>query len=245
MYIVSPMKIQTSILPAILLCISSLCHAQISLGPAAGFHLTEYSLISGGKKQAVSGAQRAVDYRLGGCVDVPLGKRLHLQPGIYYTSNGSYRYFAGTSYRYSFNIHAVEFPMLLTYRFGMKHQSHYFAGAGAVMGIHVGGYADSLTPPSIHMPQEVIRTGITFGPANPAFAYKYNISLLLCAGYHLKKGLWVRVNYQQGFTDLQPGGYPGNYSVRSNNFGLTAGWLFLTKNKEERTEAKNKPKPAY
>lgn len=220
-----------------LLLFCTAAQAQISFGPAAGFHLTSYN------KNVVLG-KRAMDMQIGAAADIPLSHEWHFQPGVYYTSNSYPMAELGSSITH-WGINTIDIPLSITYRTGMKRQSHFFFGVGAFAAINVGGHANVLFTNSAG---EIIGEGrgkFTFGTDTPATFRRLGAGYILNAGYQLKNGIFVRLHYQRALRNITPAPIDRNYITVSNNFGLTAGYFFHQRTRKERKEKTAKPKPQY
>lgn len=234
------MRIATTL--STLLLSATASFAQISFGPAAGFHLTSYRFAINGSKVNKAQINLTGNLHGGGIANIPISGRFHLQPGVLFSSNSYYP----NNDPYGFSIHAIDVPVVLTYHTGMKHQSHFFFGIGPYASINVGGTATFILVDIAGNPlSDPIKAKLTYGPKEPSQLTRFGAGAVAYAGRQFKRGLFVRLNYQLGLKNLQPAPQNQSYSIINSNVGLTLGYLFRTKNKKEKTEAASKPKPSY
>ena len=213
--------------------------AQIAVGPIGGIQLTRYRQAVDGNFSRNAFASRVVDMRLGAVADFPLHNRLHLQSGVQFTTNGFYQQLPGEP-PYSFTVNAIEIPLFLSYHLGMKHQSHFFFSGGILANVNIGG-SSKVTYRDVA--GNVIGTEVRkLDIANkvPADIRRFGGGLGLNAGLQLKRGLFVRLHYQQGLINLYPKPVSDMYHTASNNYGLTIGYLFNTRWQKEKKDKEDK-----
>lgn len=224
-----------------LLLSTSASFAQISFGPAVGFHLTSYRLAINGSKLNKGVINMAGNLHGGAIADIPLHNRFHLQPGVLFSTNS---YYPGNDPS-GFSIHAIDVPAILTYHSGMKNQSHFFFGAGPYASFNVGGTATFVYTDIAGNLSAPITAKLVYGAKEPNQLRRFGAGIVANAGRQFKRGHFIRLNYQLGLRNLQPVPRNQYYSLTNSNVGLMLGYLFRTKNKKEKTEAASKPKPSY
>ncbi|GAA4461213.1 hypothetical protein GCM10023093_05480 [Nemorincola caseinilytica] len=181
---------------------------------------------------------RRPNIRAGAVTDVPLRRRLHLQTGALFTTNGFLRAIPGMP-DHIVSIHAIDIPLFLSWHMGMKHQSHFFISGGVFADINVGGHATITYTDLWGNVLETQRPRLSYGKEYPNDARRMSYGLGLNAGYQLKSGFFVRAHYQRGLTNLNPAPIDDTYFLSSNNYGLTIGYLFKTsKGKEVKQQEK-------
>lgn len=196
-------------LVVLFLLLANTCMAQIGYGPEAGigmstfkFQPPSYPVI-----YTSSSVTPMLSGRIGIIVDLPITKRAYFHAGVSFSRKGAERAF---SYHYSdsFNeavsqklsINYFEVPLILLYKTGMQGKGRFVAGIGATPSLIAGGrdkYADAGTTdgvPFSYAGEEKINVGKTLK--------SFDIGVTLTAGYELPTGLYCRVYYTGGVSDI-------------------------------------------
>ena len=156
-------------------------------------------------------------------IETPLAKHLSFQPHIAYVRKGMQvktELFTGSDTL--INLRYVDLPMNLVYTAGTK--LTFYAGAGPVLSFNL---------PS----QRVVKVGDTKSNTELSFGkeannnyrgFDYGANILV--GLRLPSGLFMSLNYTQGFRNLMPI-ENGNDKINNNYVGLQLGFLFKNNDK--------------
>ena len=177
--------------------------------------------------------------KLGGIVDINLGSRLSLQPGIFYNGKGSENHYL-RSYRAGNNwytediereirIKYLEIPLNLMYNFG---NGGFFAGGGPYIAFAVDG--DLEFDRQVRLQNEagtlIDRNATQFDleigddPEEDDVTRK-DLGLNFNAGYMWRKGFYLRGNVGLGLSNIVPDGNE-DFSAKNFSLGLSLGYLF-------------------
>lgn len=211
--------------------LSSAAKAQISLAPEIGLNLAnmhgkenynnvEYNH-NGGIKLGV---------KAGLNVDVPLGTRLMLQPGIFYSIKGYKDHdeqtnVPGVSYKNNYTLHYAEIPLNLQYLFNDPGEGRFFIGVGGYAGIAFSG-KNKYTRNIGNVANEGT-ADLKFGNDAPSNDLRrFDFGGQVNAGYQLRSGIFFRGMYQAGISNMLPQGNrtTGDASLRSTNITISLGY---------------------
>jgi hypothetical protein len=204
-------KITLSLL--VTLCLTSTGYTQVSLVPEAGLNLA--NMIMKNHIGTVSTRPKA-GVAVGAIAEVPFGKRIFLQPGLYYLMNGAS--YTGTNN--SLTVHTLQVPISLAYKTGTDGHNRFFIALGPYIGFNLGGHNKI---GSSKLPLVVSSdTGVS------------NIKLLdigasLSFGFILSNNISLRFRYQMGFTDMDPAA-DSRYIAKTSSFSGTVGYYLVKKN---------------
>ena len=187
--------------------------STMHFAPPLGFTSADVATMAGGK--------------VGGLVDLPLNKHLYFQAGLSVSSKGAVRafsYYTNDSFNESVNqtlhIYYAELPVNLIFKSGHQGRGRFIGGIGATPSYIIGGKNklhdnfDSSGIRTITDDDIKIVTGKTIKG--------FDIGLNLAAGYELPTGLFFRLYYTIGISDIGP----GTEVDKNRMWGISAGYLF-------------------
>jgi hypothetical protein len=175
--------------------------------------------------------------RLGGIVDVPLGRMASFQPGVFFASKGTkQRYITNADnnliahVEQKYDINYLEIPLNFEFKFGPPYRSQFFIGGGPYIAFAIGGeveYDRVLTfQNGVFVSHEQNDYELEIGD-NPARddVKGTDAGLNLNMGVQCRSGLFVRGNLGLGLSNIIPGG-DDYYSAKNFGLGLSIGYLF-------------------
>lgn len=200
-----------------LLCLPTLsgAYAQFRVGPEAGILFSNYPGKLNGDNvnaKAIFGA------RIGATADLHIAGGFAIQASALYVANGYHISNVITTQKMTLN--TLEVPVSVLWKSGGKGDDHFFVGAGPYIGWNLSG--------------KIKETGNGVSESRKVYigdtryqddARRTDVGIGGYAGYELDMGLFIRVHFQKGFTNLQPGGDADNVA-RSVNYGVSVGYLF-------------------
>lgn len=136
--------------------------------------------------------------RAGAWACIPLAKgenapgKLHLQPGIFYATEGYKTVRANATDRV--NVNTLQVPAWINLKFGNVTCSHFYAGLGPVFILRLSGKFTPDAGSTTHS------SDVHFGSAATELK-RYDIAAGVNAGYELKNGLFVRLAWQYGLVN--------------------------------------------
>ncbi len=189
--------------------------AQVSFGPEAGVIFTNYT---GKTNGATEPTKAMVSFRVGGVADIGLSERFFFQPGLLYVLNGFKVDYVVSSG--SCKVHTLELPLNIGCKFGKPGGDRFSIGVGPYLAFNMGG---TLKQTSYGTSESMsIKIG---NDANTDNLKRTDVGLGINVAYQLSYGLFIRGHFQQGITNLEPGG-DSNNSTFSTNSGISFGYLF-------------------
>jgi hypothetical protein len=202
---------------ALILCTLG-SYAQIGFGVEAGVNASDYTVKKGGNTAATDFRYGA---RFGLLSDLALSDNFYFQPGVYYLSGGYKMKVTGADVETI--IHTIQIPLNVQYKIGVLGSNRLFVGAGPYISWNKDG--------TFHVVATGIdsRSDLKIGSTVSDQMKSIDLGLGANVGYQITEGLFVRMRYQKGFTQLDPGGVSGN-TARSSGFCLSVGYLFYRKN---------------
>jgi len=180
---------------------------------AGGVTFSSYKLESNG---ASSTGDLKPGLTCGVLVDVPLGKNLFIQPAANWTQRGTLHKekIGNSAYRLEIITNEVEMPVNLVYKF-----NGFFAGTGISLATVMEGHLRA------KIDDEVTKKDMDFDNSKTANLRSFDIGANLVAGYELRSGLYVALNFTQGLRNLQPPN-GDDAIVKCHYFGIRIGYLF-------------------
>ena len=176
--------------------------AQVRLGVKAGVNLATLTF----DNPTLNATQQArIDFQGGFVVDVPLTRKLSLQPALVISTKGtqintfaidSSRNPIATPITNSIKLLYVELPLLALFRFDVSSSLRLYGGLGPYLGVGLGGRISSTFAPLGE--REVVFGSGAVG-SNSFRRFDYGVSGAAGLEWH---GLMVGVTYGYGLADL-------------------------------------------
>lgn len=190
----------------------------IKAGPELGLNFTNMTLryedIDGDKETET--ADMKVGVKVGGVVDINIGRHFAIQPGLYFSQKGYANEFGTLDYSYRVNY--LEMPVNFLFKTRPSRAGRFFAGGGPYVAVAVGGeYED----------EDGNDESLEFGNDDDDDLRGADVGMNFTAGYELPFGLFFRGNFGVGFANLIPDGdFDDDTTLRNWGFGLSVGFLF-------------------
>ncbi len=189
-------------------------------------------LLGNGKGQNnnvdIPGNKAKSGYKVGVNANFSLSSSVSFNPELNYVSKGI-KYestFGGSSVTESNTINFLEIPLNVTYHFNNANKG-LFAGAGPVVSLGLSGKSVQSFG-GVESTQTIKFDGKKDAdlPSTDMDAHLKSLEIGANAyvGYALENGLNFRLNYNLGFSNLNPN---PNSSIKTNYLGLTVGFSFL------------------
>jgi len=208
---------------ALALCAQTM-HAQISIAPEAGIHLSNLSVDNTTNPFDLN-LKNKVGLRAGVNVNFQLGSGLFLQPGLFYTMRGA-RFtlidFGGASDKLSFKFNYLELPVNLGYQYNFGKAGALFATAGPYVAFGLSAKTTE-TVSGMGNPQSVTEN-LKFGDDVNRLDFGLNFGL----GYKIPVGVYVRAQYNLGLSNVNAA---GDGTIKHKGFAFTLGYEFNLKHK--------------
>lgn len=204
-------KICCFLLVSSLLFTGSLHAQKLKWGPEAGGNMfrTNYQLV-----QAQGGtARERVNSRLSGKVGLIIDKNINrffsFQPGLFFNSK-SFVYGIDWWYRVNY----LELPVNAVFRVDIDSGTAFYAAIGPYGAVGLNGTENY---------PYVRYGGIKFGSEKGNHFKRFNAGLNISSGLEFKSGLYFRLLYSIGVTDISP-----DEAVRERlrGFGFSLGYFF-------------------
>lgn len=211
--------------------------AQIRIAPEIGVNFA--SQHGSFKNEFTSGEEKfkggiKLGIKAGANVNIPLGNYLMLQPGLFYSIKGVKQgaeqniengfYLAST--KENTTLHYAELPVNLQYNFNDPNEGRFFIGLGGYIGMAFSGKTiinGSETAGPITVSADTTMS-LKFGndyPSNNMRRFEFGAQAN--AGYQLRSGIFFRVMYQYGISNLVPqGNRPAGDESTRHSTNLTA-----------------------
>jgi hypothetical protein len=209
--------------------------AQISFAPEVGLNVATMSmkvndLASG---SFTYGTEWKAGLAVGGVADIGITGNIYFQPGLFYEMTGvklpaGYQLYSNGEW----DINTLTIPLNFEYKTGEKGGNRFFIGTGPYIGYNfsagqnynAGGTYNYYTNSTSYNP--AYSGSLKIGnSAGIDFIKPLDLGWGINTGYQLAIGLYLRVHYQMGFTNLDP--YSDKYDVyKSSAYGVTLGYLF-------------------
>lgn len=232
------------ILAAGTMILSSAAFAQIGIAPELGINIAnmrgDYTLMSTSGEQNMKfkgGAKLGV--RAGANVNINLGDRLQIQPGLFYSIKGfksgeeqnrrNGYYLAPTTE--NMTIHYAEIPVNVQYLFNDPGEGRFFVGLGGYVGVAFSGKdkVNGSAPIFQNSTATEETRDLSFGNDAPSNDLRrFDFGGQANAGYQLRSGIFFRAMYQLGISNLLPQGNrtTGESTLRSSNITASIGYVF-------------------
>jgi hypothetical protein len=206
--------------------------SPVHLAPEAGVNLNNLYMLS---DDFQTSNQLKVGFHGGVMVNVELGKRFDLQPGVRYimkggeltstTTDGN----VVTEYKDKLTFHYIEVPVNLVYNTGEWGTSHFMIGAGPYVSYLANAQDKSKIKTS--GPDGVVVTegqhSLPVGNANTTGNIRsIDAGAGAFIGYQIKNGVYIKGGAEFGLLDLQKNTNTlGNFYDRNYNFLLSVGYM--------------------
>lgn len=199
-----------------------------------GGYLLGSSKFSGEGGVSYGTATSTSGFRVGVNATIPISSSLIFNPEINFINKGSKNELSeatlGISVNNSFNANYLEMPLNVLYKFPSQNQGGFFIGAGPSISMGLSGkgsYVASVMGATMSTNYAIKFDGKTDDqlPATDEDVHlqKFELGGNILAGYKLNNGLSFRLNYNFGFTDMDPNADAG---TKNRYVGLTVGFTF-------------------
>lgn len=208
---------------------------SIKFGVQAGYLLGS-SKFTGEGGVSYGTATSTSGFRVGVNASIPISSSLFFSPEINFVNKGSKNVLSDASMgvaisvNNSFNANYLEMPLNVLYKFPSQNEGGFFIGAGPSISMGLSGkgsYVASVMGATMNTNYAIKFDGKTDDQLPPAdedvHLQKFELGGNILAGYKLNNGLSFRLNYNFGFTDMDPNADAG---TKNRYVGLTVGFTF-------------------
>jgi hypothetical protein len=209
-------KIFASIAMMIVICNAALAQKKASFGFTAGASLANFHAKVDGESD--DGNSR-VGFTAGVFADVPMANNFAFQPAMNFVQKGTTdeQTSGGVTEKAKLNVNCIEIPLNFVYTSNSSN-GKFFIGAGPSITFHISGKA------SYDDGTNSISASLHFGNGEDDALRGMDFGANILAGVVFKKGFLIAVNFNQGFSNLLPGGNSDG-KLTSHYFGLRLGYL--------------------
>ncbi|RXK61477.1 PorT family protein [Lacibacter luteus] len=154
-------------------------------------------------------------------VDLPIGKRISLQPGLSFLQKGgkTSEEYAGITEESKIRINYIEIPMNVLFNARTK-SGTFFVGAGPSVSFAMSG--KSIYKFDGQEDKEKINIG-NDEENDDMRGLDFGINTL--AGYRFKSGLFLGASYNWGLRNLNPGGNKDDGTAQMSYYGVRLGFM--------------------
>ena len=168
--------------------------------------------------------------------NIPIGERLVIQPGLFYSIKGTkreetdaYSSTVNETEKNNITLHYADIAVNVQYMFNDPSEGRFFIGIGPYVGVAFSGkslmsttYSGTGAPTN---PPDV-DTSLKFGNDFPSNHYRrFDIGGQVNVGYLLRSGIFFRAMYQQGLVNQIPQGNQNalvqDFDLKSKNTNIT------------------------
>ncbi len=213
-----------SLILGITIAASQFANARVNIRTEAGVSFSKINFKFDG---ALAGANPTTAMRVapkaGINFMVPIIKGLYIEPGVYYTGvnfQSEYTLAGLTSNKTKGTMHAIQVPVNIGYSFNAG-PGQIFASVGPYVGYSLAGKLENTTT-VLGLPTTVNRN-IELGTDATDDFKPLDLGLNAGAGYQLDMGVYFRVNYGMGLTNISP---KSNTDNKTTAISLTVGYSF-------------------
>jgi hypothetical protein len=204
--------------------------AQVGFGPEVGLNVSNYMV-------KTNGSHIKSDFKLGGIIggmfDIQLSNQVYLQPSILYVTNGYKLDFLSGSRLYI--LHALEVPVMVTYKFATPGCNRFFVGAGPFVTYNWDGVMRTV----VDQDRVNSRNDLELGNGATDEMTRWDVGGRIAGGYQMAEGLYFRAQAQLSALNIRPDQYVfPNSSLVNYNFGVSVGYLFGNKNRVKTKKVK-------
>jgi hypothetical protein len=195
-------------------------YSQISIGPEAGLNFATQSNKMDGRSIGESKGITAA--RIGMVVNIPVSKKVHIQPGMFYSGKGRKEAaFDSTGMEGTFKdkLHYIEMPVNAVFQMDMGRLGGAFAAAGPYLGYAVGGKQ------KIDIEGRKQQSEKIFGSSS--FYERLDYGLNFSIGFRSTAGFFLRLQYQLGLANIVNHDFD-LITGRNRVLSLSLGYLFKT-----------------
>ncbi|WP_162903298.1 porin family protein [Taibaiella koreensis] len=201
----------------------SQAHAQITIAPEAGLNLANASISS---PVGSPGTSMRPGLKAGAVVEIPVIKGFFIQPGIFYAMKGLKSEASGSvigfpvAIKQKIALNYIEVPLNLGYRYYAGNAGSLFVTAGPYLGYALSGKSKvegNVAGSGVDREED-----IDFGSKDTEMK-ALDFGLNFSAGYQLPIGLYARIQYGFGLTNLYNA---SGTSYKNNVLSITLGYAF-------------------
>jgi hypothetical protein len=207
--------------------------AQVSVAPELGLNIASMAMkvtdLAGGSFTYKTGMKAGL--ALGAVADVRLARSIYFQPGLFYEMAGTtftadYVHFGG-----QWALNTITVPLNFEYKTGNEGGNRFFVGFGPYVAYNFSGSYKTEANQTYNYGASTgnLTIGSTVGKD---YLKALDLGLGVNLGYLLSNGLYVRVHYQLGLSNLCPFADEHD-SYKTSAFGATAGY-YLNNRKNKR-----------
>lgn len=193
-------------------------------GFTAGATLSNYKAKVDGESET---GDSKVGITFGVIANIPLAGNFSFQPAINFVQKGTKEEesFGGETEKTTLTTQNIEIPLNFLYN-APGSSGHFFIGAGPSFCYSAGGKL------KYEYAGESESEDIEFGNnENEDFMRAFDLGANFITGYTFSNGLMITLNYNQGLTNLFPGG-SDEASIKSRYFGIRLGYLLNSNSKK-------------
>ena len=240
------------------LTIAANAQTKIAIAPEIGINIANFrqSYLDASNSRKSEETDLKLGVKAGANVNIPLGHRLVLQPGLFYSIRGfkreesdAYSATINETEKENVTLHFFDIPLNLQYEFNDPGEGRLFVGVGPFLSVAFSGknlysrsYSGTGTLPSSVDTNISLKFGNDY-PSNDLRRFDFGGQVNV--GYFLQSGIFFRGIYQQGGINLIPQGNQtasaGSLSQRAleYNFTISVGYQLGGRPESNKRKAKS------
>lgn len=197
--------------------------AQITIAPEAGLNLANAS-ISTNSPIGDPGTSMIAGLKAGAVAEIPVVAGFFVQPGVFFSMKGARSTQSASllgipvKQKLKINLSYFEVPLNLGYRYVAGNAGSLFVTAGPYLGYALSGTWKTETSASTGT--ITTKDNIKFG-SDKGEMKRLDVGLNFSAGYQLPVGLYLRVQYGLGLTNLY---HTSNGTYKNNVLAFSLGY---------------------
>ncbi len=204
--------------------------AQTKFGAQLGFLSSKVNIEDNG--QELKGLKNKGGIKIGVFAEIGISNGIYFTPALNYVNKGAKLKEtvdiagSGTSYTTKFITNYVEIPLAFTYK--ANGTNGFFASAGPVIGLGIGGKLKTKVSGSINGLDDTPDAKVKFDGKKDATDDNFHLKALeigatIAAGYELENGLRFQLSFNPNFSNLAP---EDKAVYRNSYFALGVGLRF-------------------
>ncbi len=201
---------------------------KIAIAPEIGLNIANarLSYLDTGGSRKTEETDLKLGVKIGANVNIPLGHRLVLQPGLFYSIRGykqdesdAYSSNINETEKHNVTLHWFDIPLNLQYEFNDPGEGRLFVGVGPFLSVAFSGkdlHSISYSGTGTLPPNMDTNISLKFGNDYPSNNLRrFDFGGQVNVGYFLQSGIFFRGIYQQGGINLIP---QGNQTMAASAF---------------------------
>jgi len=204
------MKKTVTTLATAFLFVVTISAQKASVGITAGLSLANYKVKEDGNDES---DKTKAGITAGLIANFPAGKNFMIQTGVQWVQKGTRENEDGGIDKVSINVNTIEIPVNFLYN-----SNRFFIGAGPSVALAVSG----------KLRAGDLSVKAKFGHSDEDLMKGFDFGANIVTGYQSPGGFLVAANFNQGFSNLMPGG-PGSGTLKSHYFGIRIGYVLKSK----------------